>query len=143
MKTRIAILALSLATPALHAGEIGFSSGESCTVASDVVACVSSAGRGSLVIESSVVAFADLRDAFTPGWDGSGDLICSQCWVNLGFPGCSVLGDAVNTTRKKAALANLACALRVAVIKAERQAARSSADAGVDENPDIGGGDPG
>jgi len=137
------LLAFLIATSTAHAGEIGFASGESCTVSANSVACVPTGGRGSLVIESSVVAFSDLRDAFTPGWDGSGDVTCTACYVNALFPGCSAVGDIVNTTRKKAALANLACSLRVAVIQAERNAARASADSGVDVNPDIGGGDPG
>ncbi len=143
----IALLAtlLILIVAPLRAGEIGYASAESCTVAADVVSCVTTAGRGSMVVESSEAAFINLRNALTPGWDGSGDVICGRCYVKATPPllGCTSTGQVVNTTRKKHALAELACMLRVTVIQADRRTRRGAADAAVDENPDIGGGDPG
>jgi hypothetical protein len=142
-KTRTFIfvaLALLVATAA-NAGEIGYSSGESCTVTADLVSCTPTAGRGSLVIEASDVAFVKLRDALTPSWDGN--LSCTSCHVASGVIGCTLVGDVVAMSRKSAALANLTCQLRSLVVQQDRKDARSSADSGVDTDPDIGGGDPG
>lgn len=137
----IALLVAILSPLAAHAGEIGFAANQSCTVSADVVTCAPVVDRGSLVIEADVAVFTKLRDALTPGW--AGVLVCNACDVAQGFPGCVAEGDQVATTQKKAALARLSCALRSIVIRADRDAARSSADASVDPAPDIGGGDPG
>jgi hypothetical protein len=137
-------LLFALASPLISlpvvAGDIGFASGQECTVAADVVSCSPDAARGSLVVTADLAAFTKLRDALTPNWDGT--FQCNACLVNSGFPGCISESDIVTPTRKKAALARLSCVLRSHIVQTEIREAVDSASAGVDQNPDIGGGDP-
>jgi hypothetical protein len=140
MRSLILFASLVLLALPLAAGDMGFASGQNCTVAADVVSCVPDGVRGSLIITAELAAFTKLRDALTPGWDGT--LQCNACLVNSGFPGCIAEGDIVSPTRKKAALGRLSCILRSHIVQTDLRDAVDSATAGVDQNPDIGGGDP-
>jgi len=131
------LVALFLAAPA-SAQNISFVNDVTCTPQGG--SFQSAPGTGCLAIEASTAAFTKLRDALTPNWDGN--LTCNSCTVASGFPGCVAVGDVVATTRKKAALAQLSCVLRSAVVQKDIAEGRASSDAGVDRDPVIGGGDP-
>ncbi|MHC4064642.1 MAG: hypothetical protein ACYSUI_09105 [Planctomycetota bacterium] len=140
MRRFLLFAAASLIALPVVAGDIGFASGQDCAVSADVVSCLPDAGRGSLVITADLAAFTKLRDALTPNWDGI--LQCNACLVASGFPGCVSVGDEVSPTRKKAALGRLSCILRSHIVQVDLRDAVDSAAAGVDQNPDLGGGDP-
>jgi hypothetical protein len=138
--TLTALLAL-LAVPAM-AGSIGFAVGESCSVSADSVSCSAQAGRGSLVIEAGVPEFVKLQNALTTDWEDGVPVTCGDCLLGNGFPGCTTENDQVLVSRKQLALSRLVCRLRDIVVQADYKAAVDAAVAGLDENPDIGGGDP-
>lgn len=133
MRVLTALAILLLASAAAQAAQTSFEVDVDC----DGNAAV---GTGCLKVETSIPAFTKLRDALTPGWDGT--LTCSECNVASGFPGCVAVGDVVATTQKKAALAAHICILRSHVVQADLSDAVDTAVGGVDQNPDIGGGDP-
>lgn len=137
MKNLLTLGLLLLAAPLVAQNNIGYASGQDCTVSANVVTCSTEAGTGSLVITASEAAFADLRDGLTPNW--SGTLTCDACDVANGFPSCTAVGDQVSTTRKKAALSRLTCVLRSHIKQKETQDQTPFVAA----EPVIGGGDPG
>ena len=128
------LLAMLFLVASSATAQISFDAGNECDGTPNVA-------RGCLKVEAGITAFVELRDALTPDW--SGTLTCSACNVASGFPGCVSINDQVTTTRQKAALAKLTCILRSHVVQQRREDAVAAAESGVDEDPEIGGGDPG
>lgn len=136
------ILALSiLAAVPVVAGDIGFASGENCTVTGNVVTCIPDGGRGSLVVTASLSSFVELRDALTPTWDPAVGLTCQRRHVREGLCTEGQLGTQLTANRADAALIELSFELR-RIVRDERrredvEAASTARDAATAE--DLGG----
>lgn len=144
MKNLAAMLAALLLSVPLAAQQIRFEANKNCTISAG--AFVTQAGRGCLAIESSLSVFTDLRDALTLNMPdaGGGNVVmtCTQCSIDKGYTGCTVLGATVTVSRQSAALHRLACILTS--IRAEKvlRDALAATEASTDLKADLGGGTP-
>jgi len=135
MKFTTFALLLLLPLPAF-AGSIDFVNGEDCVDSGGSVSCTPTAGRGTLLITAKTTTFVELRDALTPNWTGSWP--CDrQEQIDAGF--CAALGDVATTDRQEAAMQEIVLDLRAKVIEDRIDSANTTATAGVNKVPDIGG----
>ena len=107
----------------------------------------SEVGRGCLLIEASMTAFVELRDALTANMPAAGGsnvtMTCTECSVAKGVTGCAAAGDEVVVSKRNAAVHRIACIL---TSHRDQDQLRSDVQAAEDNftpGADIGDGNPG
>ena len=141
MKRIITFLAvLALTVPAM-AGDIGYANGQSCTVTANVVNCSPDGLRGSLVVESSLAHFIELRDTIADNQGWTANVVCTQAMVDLSQCTVPELGTLVPNPLSKQDVAEawLSAVLRALVINSRRAVDVKTAEDNVDTVVDIGG----
>jgi hypothetical protein len=139
-KIAVFITGLALSIP-VAAGDIGFANGQSCTVTANVVNCSADGLRGSMVVESSVAHFIELRDAIAENQNWTATVTCTQAMVDNADCLVSELGTQVSNPLSKQDVAELwiSAVLRSIVVNARLEADVEVAKQNVDTNVDIGG----
>jgi hypothetical protein len=144
MRKTLLVLALVL-IPTLASSQVRFEQDVNCTPATG--AMTAEVGRGCLLVEASIAAFADLRDALTMNMPDAGGgnvtMGCTQCSVDKGVSGCATTEDSVVIAQRDAAVHRIACILTSLSDQKRLADDVQAAQDGFVPGGDIGNGDPG